>query len=76
MAAKKKTTQDTDIQEVKELTITLPNRSALWQDANTASGYTDFIPAGTYPVKEIKCGFTLIEGRGWVHCIPEDENQG
>lgn len=73
----KKKTEIEDIQEVQTVpTITLPNRSALWNDANTASGYDNFIPAGTYPVKEIKNGFTLIEGKGWVHCVPDDENQG
>lgn len=72
MATKKNTTQEVEL-EVQVQTITLPNRSALWQDANTASGYTDFIQAGTYPVAEIRDGFTLIEGKGWVHCVPDVE---
>lgn len=81
MATKKKAIVETqEVQEVQEVQatqrmITLPNRSALWNDANTASGYDNYIPAGTYPVAEVKNGFTLIEGKGWVHCVPQDENQ-
>lgn len=77
MATKKKTIIETqEVQEVQEqatLTITLPNRSALWADACTASGYNNFIPAGTYPVAEVKNGFTRIEGKGWVHCVPNEQ---
>lgn len=51
-------------------TITLPNRSVLWKDSNTDTEYTDFIEAGTYPVAEIKDGFSNIEGKGWVNCTP------
>ena len=78
MATKKKAIVETqEVQEVQEvqatLTITLPNRSALWNDANTASGYDNYIPAGTYPVAEVKNGFSLIEGKGWVHCVPDEQ---
>lgn len=75
MATKKKAIIETqEVQEVQAtLTITLPNRSALWNDANTASGYDNYIPAGTYPVAAVKNGFTLIEGRGWVHCVPDEQ---
>ena len=75
MATKKNATPEVEVQEEVQApqTITLPNRSALWQDSNTASGYNDFTPAGTYPIAEIRNGFTLIEGKGWVHCVPDTE---
>jgi hypothetical protein len=61
---------DTNTVEAQAPTITLPNRSALWKDSNTATEYTEFIEAGTYTVAEIKDGFTLISGFGWVNCVP------
>lgn len=58
-------------EQTTKQTITLAFRCALWRDSSTGGGMSGYIPAGTYPVAEVRDGFARIDGRGWVHCIPE-----